>query len=317
MQAASPHTPAAGTSSSLHVLSQLPDELWALVLSKCDWKGAWQQTKLLLCWRPGAARALQAQPQLLAHLIVSKHLMQVPDRCTALDMALHWTVLHARPDVLAVLLADKDIAGVDVVEAMRMGAVKGAQPVVELLLRHTRGIITGVEWTKAVGMALHSAAMYGHVQVMQHILAFQLPEHDDDMEGPVFAAAIKGHHAAIHMLFDHGADVTAQHDAVWGAAKNGHLKALEVLLDAGAPMEGVSLLDVARGGHDDVLRLLIERGLQRTTRQKEEAMRAAAVAGYSSTAELLLGWGVHTRAAARRMAALLQEAQRHQQGLQQ
>ena len=120
--------------------------------------------------------------------------------------------------------------------------------------------------------ALHFAAKFGHVDVLEFLLdrGADCDVRDQDGMAPLHCAASKGHTHIVERLLQRGAAVTATDNIAWTAshyaANNGHHSVLHILLQADAEvdartMAGSTALHLAsEEAHPDAIRLLIDNG---------------------------------------------------------
>ncbi len=275
-----PSTSASLSSTPSQLFSQLPDELWALVLSKFTWRGAWQQAKVLLCWRPGAAQALAAQPQLLAQLLSARY------QTGSASSALHCAAERGRADVLGYLLTGRQ-HGVEVmVLTARSAARSGQASTLALLLKHIRANEGESAVQEAMDDAMYWAAADGHVHIVQQLLDQGASISHDALH----RVAECGHHIVLRVLVAGGADLAAHGEGMLRtAAYYGRTQAAMVLLDAGVDANTVDVHFMAVLGYADMLQVLLQRGAQLSNAQEEACIQVAVRAGSPSIVKMLLG----------------------------
>jgi ankyrin repeat protein len=135
------------------------------------------------------------------------------------------------------------------------------------------------------------------------------------------AAAAAGHVQAMQTLVDGGADIHAcdRHGltALMHAARPGQMKAAELLLNLGARANAARgfmspLILAARGGHDAMVGLLVQRhaDLDYAELDGETALIAATTRGHASTVAQLLKLGASLQATCARGYTALEHAQK-------
>ncbi len=247
--------------ASPHPFHQLPDELWALVLSKCTWERSWHEVKALMSSRPGAARCLQSRPDLLAQMLTTRR-----SSTDGLELA----VLQGRVDVAAVLLSEHGARAEGLPLVLALWGSKSEQQstaMVKLLLDHG-AIATCAVLCQAVRSwqpcSDGSASSNWRWAVMELLL---------DAGGVPFVnkalvrAARAGHDELVSLLLSRGASTAARHVAFEVAAELGFTRMLGALLGAGVGHMDVdvevidaALVSSAKAGHAEAVTLLLEHG---------------------------------------------------------
>ncbi len=305
---ATPHlwSQASGAPSSMvgAPCSQLPDELWALVLSKFAWKGAWAQAKVLLCWRPGAGRALATQPQLLAQLLSSQYQPATYPGLFALDCA----AVCGRADVTQVLLSQHQPDLHVVLSAAQAAAGKGHATVLGTLLEHVRVTWGDRARRSAVDECIDDARAKGHVALYEQLLD-QCANSDRTCRRALIDAAAFGQVDIVRMLLRRIAGGRDDYNiALKYAADYGETQAAALLLDAGAGAssfhyKAAYLAQIADGS---MLQLLMRHGLRLNEPHALALVRKAASLGRHATARMVLAARVRTRSVTKHLEALMQ-----------
>ena len=114
---------------------------------------------------------------------------------------------------------------------------------------------------------IYKAAYKGHEKVVQVLLARGAKQIKGEYGTPLHEAAGRGFVKAVQVLIDHDADI----DALWPApiamaAASGNLHMVQFLIEKGANL-GLdrsgqqALCNAAHGGHESIVRLLVECGV--------------------------------------------------------
>ena len=101
------------------------------------------------------------------------------------------------------------------------------------------------------------ATQSGWTKMARHILQHGIWGSSLFVGHPIWHAAREGHLDIVRALLDYGAAVRS--DTMRGAALNGHLEVVRLLLASNANMTG-AVVDAAKGGHGDIVELLLKNG---------------------------------------------------------
>lgn len=149
--------------------------------------------------------------------------------------------------------------------------------------------------------ALHTAARYGHVDLMEWLIGQGLPVDlkDEFGEPPLHEAVDWGQTAAVRLLLANGADAHVRDENGYAAIHEANsLEMLELLLEAGAPVDDVSgggcwpLQSACESGDVEIVRYLLNKGAEpnRTT-SGGTALFSATGSGSLEVVKLLLEAG--------------------------
>ena len=191
-------------------------------------------------------------------------------------------------------------------EAARIGDVAA----VKAALAQTPTIVDSrySKWGKATALMLASAQ--GHVPVVELLLqrGAKVDRLDAKGRSALMLAAEKGRADVVQLLLKAGADVSlgdhADKHAIIYAAESGHALVVQELLDLrgpdNVPFFPRSLVSAARGGHMEVVNLLLDRGAHayEVDSQGDTALTQAATLGLTGMVALLLDRGAGTDAPA-------------------
>ncbi|KAL8995032.1 MAG: hypothetical protein Q9169_005158 [Polycauliona sp. 2 TL-2023] len=197
--------------------------------------------------------------------------------------------------------------------ALRQASASGRAIVVEYLLDSGADVNS---WSTAGG-ALHMAARLGFIKVVRILLERGADPNLDarDAGQPLFSAARNEHTEVVQVLLDHGASINARlelqatrHTSAYSysvlarAARNGELKMVRFLLEKGVdPMvdgDGDrALQQAAAWGHEDIVRLLVELGVDINGRggKEEPPIIYAMMYAQQHVVELLLELGAEEK----------------------
>ncbi|KFY30167.1 hypothetical protein V494_08239 [Pseudogymnoascus sp. VKM F-4513 (FW-928)] len=135
----------------------------------------------------------------------------------------------------------------------------------------------GIYSNRATGDLLCLSAENGHASVLKHLLPARrcdwgprMPEFGCHLDKLLVRPSRNGHHAAVKVLLEHGADHSWANvkgrTALYHAATNGFSSVIEVLLDGGAEISApdwhqwTPLHFACKHGHVAAARLLVNRG---------------------------------------------------------
>ena len=151
-------------------------------------------------------------------------------------------------------------------DAIATAALGGQDTMIRLLV--DQGLDLNHEGV--LGTPLRAASVMGHGSTVRLLLGLGANLHVPGSLGePLQAAAMRGHESITKTLLHHGADVNSNSGlygtALQAAAHRGHQKVAEILLDAGADVhrDGFScdaFHAASEGGHEGIVRLMLERG---------------------------------------------------------
>ena len=153
--------------------------------------------------------------------------------------------------------------------------------------------------------ALHSAAHWGHEEVVQLLLSSGADAtlRNDDGQTALHCAAYRGHEEMVQLLLSSGADVSLVdkdgQTALHRAALHDHKEVVQLLLSSGADAtlrndDGQTALHCAAyRGHEEMVQLLLSSGADVSLVDKDgqTALHNAAFGGYKEVVQLLLASG--------------------------
>ncbi|KAK0950028.1 hypothetical protein LTR91_025979 [Friedmanniomyces endolithicus] len=195
--------------------------------------------------------------------------------------ALQMACTYSNEAVVRLLLE----AGIRDGRALRVASQRGYEAVVQLLLAKDTE-------TNVRNDALRDACENGHEAVVRLLL-----EKGAVASDALLLASRRGHEAVVRLLLKQVANIDERRDALPEASSPGNeeiarLSLVNADVDADAGF-GDALESACRGGHEAVVRLLLEKG---ACIDNSEALRAACVSGNELIVRLLLqeGADVHT-----------------------
>lgn len=241
--------------------------------------------------------------QLLLDFGASISILEVEGRS-----AFHHASSEGHADVVRLLLnhgADPGEEDKYVNTALHLAACEGNTRVIRLLL--DSGANPGL-FNESGDTPLHLAAQCGHQTAIERLLDFgvSISGLTQIEQTPLHLAASEGHKETVQFLLDSGSDLFAmdvkKHTALHYAAQGGHEAVFQQLLDAyvekdmdflGKCQCGKTVLDkAAEAGHGDIVKLLIEKGVDITPGNDGfTPLHAATVKGWTNLAMLLLRHG--------------------------
>ncbi|KAL1306479.1 hypothetical protein AAFC00_005174 [Neodothiora populina] len=182
--------------------------------------------------------------------------------------------------------------------ALQAASRSGYLDIVQLLLDSGADINAVAE--KSV---LHAASGYGHLDIVQLLLKKGAKAEGDAL---VIASCL-GHIEIVQLLLDHGVDINAKDrngngSALNASAESGEADCLKKLLlkkDVDMKCDD-ALYAASKNGHVDIVRQLVERGLDAET----DALEVASYEGHADIVLLLLQKGVNIDARSNRGSAL-------------
>lgn len=142
--------------------------------------------------------------------------------------------------------------------------------------------------------ALRAASYYGHADMVQLLLDNHADLDANESGTALDAATDQRHPDIVRMLMAHGADLNGS-DALDIAASKGYYDILQLLLESGGPVkkENNSIFKAVLGGHEDIVRLLIQHGANVNARGETYgcALLAALIQGHKNIFHLLIQHG--------------------------
>ena len=121
----------------------------------------------------------------------------------------------------------------------------------------------------ALGLALSAAAGFGHLGLVQLLLAQDAEGEYGDLWGPFFHASRQGHERAVRLLIEHGANTTEWPRILYPAASAGQAHIVSFLLENRASLSPkgygtdavLALGSAMRRGHQSVVRVFNHHGI--------------------------------------------------------
>ncbi len=177
-----------------------------------------------------------------------------------------------------------------------------AQPLAESPIKPNSG-------TTAVG-SLHDAARKEDTGLIKRLLKSGADIEEaagENLERPLYLAALHNNISAVKCLLDRGANIEAKnksgYTAFTVAAWEGHKSIVECLLDYGANIEArkecdTALMKAASAGHKSIINCLLDRGanIEVENEHGNTALAVAAWDGHKSIVECLLDHGANMEA---------------------
>ena len=191
---------------------------------------------------------------------------------------------HGQTDMLIYLVQFFSVEPHAFVEFCSTASASGHVSTLIYLLSRRWGFFSGTDRTEIFKTVLYKGATYGHVPVVEMILA-ECTRHEspdlavfiqcpDEVSGltPLHSASANGHYEVVRLLGGHCSDVDCKElnddaTALHLAAKQGHARVAEELLSRGAYLEcldshlNTPLSLAARYGHAAVAKIILKKDL--------------------------------------------------------
>lgn len=154
--------------------------------------------------------------------------------------------------------------------ALHICALKGYEKICLLLLSKGQNVIVNIRDYKNY-TPLHHAAVYGHFNIVKHLLTCKadVDAQSNDGTTPLHAAALANHSDVIKLLLLHGADINFAdnygYNALAFAIREGHEESVRVLISNGASLnikthDGFAPLHVAScRPNANIFKMLLDR----------------------------------------------------------
>lgn len=175
--------------------------------------------------------------------------------------------------------------------SLATAAKRGLEDVVKLCL--DKGADVNEYWGHEWDIALSAAAFNGYKNIVRLLLANGADPHGCENKYPLWYAAKRGHKDVVEILLATGAvpcpDCNYRCPLV-SAAHNGHAHIVECFLRMGLHEEAavVALVYAASRGHETVVRLMIQHGVDKNGTERWSPMVAALERGHTHIIRTLL-----------------------------
>eukprot|EP00111_Clytia_hemisphaerica_P024707 TCONS_00072807-protein len=227
------------------------------------------------------------------------------------ETPLHLAILEENLEACKILIAkgaDVNLAKLRGLTPLHLACVKDSVEIVKLLVREGARV-TGTDEIREI--PLHKAARNDKVEIVKFLLETdpsQVNIEDLDKQTPLIESAAKNNFAITELLLSHGAGIEAcdkfmKTSLFWAAEKNSlevfkvllqHIKDNELdlkeLIEQRDTYEHTPLHIAAKGGHTEIVQILVEHGATVSTLNDQERtpLHTAADNGFIDVARVLI-----------------------------